>query len=253
MERERNAAQSTGKRTSGAEVDVLELVRMIREKLGNVSVEISAMGPDSQRDVRNRPLTMARVKKLLQRVEAEANLKFGKAGDDIIVVGKDFNLTVREASVPTQDLIDTISLTVPSIDPTPIAAVANAARIALLRQQLLETGALDYAALAQGRGSSPDAARKWVERAEARNEIITVRYDSRVYTPLCVLDDAFDADPAFQPVIAALAEVGETAWSAWAYLATPSTWLDGDSPVDVIHKDPAAVLRATQRRLSNAA
>jgi len=253
MEGESTAARSIQKRATGKEVDVLELVRMIRDKLGNVSVEVSALGPDSRRDVRDRPLTMDRVKKLLKRVEAEANLKFGKVGDDIVVVGEDFNLTVREASAPTANLIDTINLTVPSIDPTPIAAVANAARIALLRQQLLETGALDYAALAQGRGSSPDAARKWVERAEARNEIITVRYDNRVYTPLCVLDDAFDTNPAFQPVIAALAEAGETAWAAWTYLATPSTWLDGESPVDVIHKDPTAVLRATQRRISNAA
>lgn len=147
--------------------------------------------------------------------------------------------------------IDPFALTVTKFDPTPAERVAHSARVHLLRQSLLETGALDAQALATGRACTIAAARKFIQRARTRRQIFTVNYHDRIYVPAFLLDDAFDPDPVFADVVAAMVGAGESGWAIWTFLATPSSWLDGDIALLAIRSDPASVLTAATRRLSN--
>lgn len=140
-----------------------------------------------------------------------------------------------------------------SIDPVPHAAVANALRIRELRARLLESGAHNYESLARGRNCTIDAARQSVSRARAKHQLITVQHEERTFVPQFLLDAVLDPIPGFAPIIARLAEVGEREWAAWTWLVTPSSWLDGEIPAEMVSRgNPDPVYEAVTRRTSNA-
>lgn len=141
-----------------------------------------------------------------------------------------------------------------SIDPVPHAAVANALRIRELRTRLLESGAHNYESLARGRNCTVDAVRQFVSRARAKHQLITVQHKERTFVPQFLLDDVLNPIPEFAPIIARLTEVGERGWAAWTWLVTPSSWLDGETPAElVLRGNPDPAYEAVTRRTSNAA
>lgn len=138
-------------------------------------------------------------------------------------------------------------------DPVPHAAIANARRIRAARRDLLESGAFNYSALAEGRDSTIDATRHFVSRAQRRQLLFTVEHDGSTWVPAFLLDEALDPIPAFAGVLAELVGAGSSAWAMWRWLVSPSGWLDGAVPAEVMRSDPGAVLDAARARTANAA
>lgn len=152
-----------------------------------------------------------------------------------------------------EDLVYQLMPSLAEMDPVPAAMVAQAQRRAALRTELLATGAFTYKELARGRHMTSANVRQWVRRARDRYELFTVDHDNESLVPALLLDADLMPRPAFQPVIAVLAGVGEDGWGLWAWLVHSSSWLDGKVPAEEIERDPKAVVRAAQDRASNAA
>jgi len=138
-------------------------------------------------------------------------------------------------------------------DPVPHAAIANAHRIRAARRELLESGAFNYSALAEGRDSTVDATRQFVSRAQRRHQLFTVEHDGSTWVPAVLLDDALDPIAAFTDVICELSGTGSSPWAMWRWLVSPSGWLDGAIPAELAAREPAAVLAAARSRAANAA
>lgn len=132
-------------------------------------------------------------------------------------------------------------------------AVANAMRISQFRRRLLATGACTAADIAKGRSITPGAARKWISRAVASHDVFVVKHEGSTLVPLFLLDDAFETRSAFHDVLVELASVGDNGWSTWTWLATPSSWLDNQVPLELIQTDAGAVVTAARRRAAAAA
>ncbi len=133
------------------------------------------------------------------------------------------------------------------------AAIVNAERLRGLRQRLLDSGAFTLDDIARGRGATLAATRKAISRAEVAGKLVTVMADGHRLVPAVFLDDAFELRPAWAPVLAALREAGEVGWGQWAWCATPSTWLDGAVPADLLDDRPGLVVAAAARRLESLA
>lgn len=139
------------------------------------------------------------------------------------------------------------------IDPIPHAAVANALRIRATHGRLLATGAFDYESLAEGRGASIEATRKFVSRAQQRNELFTVEFQGSPWVPALLLNEELDVRPEFTPLIAALKPTGASPWAMWNWLVSPNGWLDGAAPVELLPSAPEQVLTAAVARSDRAA
>lgn len=139
------------------------------------------------------------------------------------------------------------------LDPVPHATVEQARRLAALKARLLESGAFTIRALADGWDVGVPTARKRVARARDRGEVFTVVHDGEVLLPAFLLDGQMQIRGELAEAIRVLADAGEDGWAAWAWLTSPSGWLDGSVPADLAASDPTAVAVAAQRRTSNAA
>lgn len=138
--------------------------------------------------------------------------------------------------------------------PTP-AAVLQARRNAQARSELLEEfGALrsqEVAALAGSRARNRAAlANRW--RAENRVMAVPV-HDELVYPGF-----QFTAEgrphPAVGPTLEQLrSDPHTTDWQAALWFATPTSWLGGRRPVDVLDEEPDAVVEAARREVSDIA
>jgi hypothetical protein len=150
------------------------------------------------------------------------------------------------------NLVGQLMPTLAEMDPVPYAIVQQAQRRATLRTELLASGAYTYRALAEGQGKTEAAVRQWARRARARYDIFTVDHDNETLVPAFLLDADMAPRPEFRPVIGVLARAGEDGWGLWAWLSSPTAWLDGEVPALLIAKDAPAVLSAAQGRASNA-
>jgi hypothetical protein len=138
------------------------------------------------------------------------------------------------------------------IVPTP-AAVLQARRNAQTRTALLEEfGALrshEVAELAHSRASNRAAlANRW--RSEHRVVAVPVR-DELLYPGF-----QFSAEGRPKPVVGTALEwlrsdPHTTDWQAALWFATPTSWLGGRRPVDVMDEDPDAVIDAARREASD--
>lgn len=138
--------------------------------------------------------------------------------------------------------------------PTP-AAVLQARRNAEARRALLEEfGALrshEVADLAGSRASNRAAlANRW--RAEGRVVAVPVR-DELLY-PGFQFSTEGKPKPSIRPVLERLgSNPHATDWQRALWFASPSSWLGGARPVDLLDKDPEAVLDAARREVGDVA
>lgn len=127
-------------------------------------------------------------------------------------------------------------------------AVLNATRLRQARQKLVDSGALTVAELAAGRGAELNTTHQWLRRGAKTHRLLAVTTSNKTLVPLGLLDEAFDPIPAWQPVLEALHQAGESSWGAWAWIATETSWLDGQRPIDLIDSEPDLVMRAAKAR-----
>lgn len=191
---------------------------------------------------------------------AELAKETGAPPDEVVDVFDDLRSAIAATLTTRQRLPhlreEMVRFFTPSLielDPVPKAAVEQAQRLGGLRATLLQEGGLTYKVLSEGRRASMEATRQFVRRARDRHQLFTVTHDNETIVPAFLLDEAMEPIADVAPVIKVLREAGEDGWALWAWFATPSGWLGNRAPLDALVKDPAAVLEAAQRRVSNVA
>jgi hypothetical protein len=134
----------------------------------------------------------------------------------------------------------------------PGATVEQARRLARLRTSLLSQGAFPTATIAAARGLTPSAARTWISRQRAAHRLFTVSHHGETLVPAFLLDERFELREEPRPAIEALRRAGEDGWALWAWFATPSAWLGGRVPTEVLATDPPSVWESARQRAAAA-
>lgn len=146
------------------------------------------------------------------------------------------------------DLVVRFSPAVEDLDPVPRGLVEQSRRFAQLARLLVEAGAFDYEALAEGWDVSVDTARKRVARAAERRWLFTASYRERTFVPAFLLTERLEPRLELRPVLEPLMSAGDDGFSLWAWLTTPSSWLDGAVPEELARTDPQRVASAARQR-----
>jgi hypothetical protein len=138
--------------------------------------------------------------------------------------------------------------------PTP-AAVLQARRNAEARSALLtEFGALrsqDVADLAESRATNRAAlANRW----RTENRVVAVPVGDELLYPGFQFNAEGKPKPAIGPTIDLLrSDPHTTDWQMALWFVTPTSWLGGTRPVDLLDEDPDAVINAARREASDVA
>jgi hypothetical protein len=159
----------------------------------------------------------------------------------------------RRASTVRRDLAKALDLSLADLDPVPYAMVHQAQRLAALRTSLLRGGALTTAAIAEARGITPNTARQWISRNRKADRIFTVTYEGETLVPAFLLDNEIEPRPEAREPIRALRAAGEDGWALWTWFATPSAWIGGRVPAELLDKDPDLVAESARQRAASAA
>lgn len=159
-------------------------------------------------------------------------------------------------SAARDDLVQALLVDFELLDRLPKASVEQARRVAETRNRLLASGAWSVADLADvhGFGENTSSARGWIKRHRDAHRIVTVTAKGETRVPALLLDDVADPWPGADRVIGPLVQAGMDSWAVWRWLDTPSGWLDGDRPADLLSTgaiDEAA--RAATSQAANAA
>ena len=162
-------------------------------------------------------------------------------------------LQERRASEARSDLAKALGPSLADVDPVPYATVEQARRLAALRATLLRGGALSTAAIATARGITANNARQWVSRNRKAHRIFTVTYEGETLVPAFLLDDEFEPRSEAQEPIRLLREAGEDGWALWAWFATPSAWVGGRVPAELLATAPELVAESARQRAAAAA
>jgi len=162
---------------------------------------------------------------------------------------------LQERRVPEarRELARALGPSLVDLDPVPYATVEQARRLAALRASLLRQGALPTAAVAEVRGMTPNNARQWISRLRKSYRLFTVTHEGETLVPVFLLDAEFEPKPEAHPPIKALREAGEDGWALWGWFATPSAWLGGRVPAEVLATDPGLVAESARQRSASAA
>lgn len=140
------------------------------------------------------------------------------------------------------------------IDPLPRASISQARRTAELRNRLLASGAWAVPALAEVRDVTEGTARTWLKRQRDAHRLVTVTVHREVYVPAVLLDEAAEPWPGVEAMLEPLVDVGMDGWAVWAWLDTPSSWLGGERPADLLAGgDVSRAARAATAKASTAA
>lgn len=159
----------------------------------------------------------------------------------------------RRADDVRDDLITRLLADPSVLDPIPHAAVAQARRIASRRNHLLASGAWSIARLTEVRDARRATVRTWVTRQRAAARIFTVTAGGETWVPALLLDAATDVHPGSQRAIRPLRDAGMDPWALWVWFDSPSTWLDGDRPADLLATgDVDRLAVAAEAQASNA-
>jgi hypothetical protein len=162
-------------------------------------------------------------------------------------------LQERRAPAARRDLAKALGPALADLDPVPYATVEQARRLAALRASLLRTGALSTAAIADARGITTNNARQWVSRNRKAHRIFTVTHEGETLVPVFLLDEEFEPRPEAHEAIRLLREAGEDGWALWAWFATPSAWVGGRIPAELLATDPELVAESARQRATTAA
>lgn len=137
-------------------------------------------------------------------------------------------------------------------DPVPYATVEQARRLAALRASLLHSGAWSTGAIAEARGITTNNARQWVSRHRKAHRLFTVTQEGETLVPAFLLDEELEPRPAAQEPTRLLREAGEDGWALWAWFATPSAWLGGRIPAELLVTRPDLVAERARQRAAAA-
>jgi hypothetical protein len=162
-------------------------------------------------------------------------------------------LQERRAPDARRELARALGPSLADLDPVPYATVEQARRLAALRGSLLRGGALSTAAIARARGMTANNARQWISRLRKAHRLFTVTYEGETLVPAFLLDDELEPKREAHQVVKPLREAGEDGWALWAWFATPSAWLDGRVPAEVLATDPELVAESARQRAASAA
>ena len=157
-------------------------------------------------------------------------------------------LQERKAPEARRELARTLGPSLAELDPVPYATVEQARRLATLRASLLRKGALSTATIAETRGMTPNNARQWISRHRRSQRLFTVTHQGETLVPALLLDEELEPKPGATEAIKALREAGEDGWALWAWFATPSAWLGGRVPGELLDSDPALVAKSARQR-----
>ncbi|WP_193608130.1 hypothetical protein [Nocardioides lijunqiniae] len=111
--------------------------------------------------------------------------------------------------------------------PVPLLLIARQARV---RQELLDTPWLTYETLGALRGTSVNATRFAVHKAQDAHRLLVVATETGTVVPAFQLTDSGEPRPDLQPVLAPLLAAGMDPWRAWAWLTQPVGLLGGQVP-----------------------
>jgi len=159
----------------------------------------------------------------------------------------------RRAPHARRELARALGPSLADLDPVPYATVEQARRLSALRGSLLRQGALSTAAIADVRGMTPNNARQWISRNRKAFRLFTVTHDGETLVPAFLLDEQLDPRPEAHEPVRAIREAGDDGWALWAWFATPSAWLGGRVPAEVLDTAPQLVAEAARQRSSSAA
>jgi hypothetical protein len=162
-------------------------------------------------------------------------------------------LQQRRAPAARRDLARALGPSLGDLDPVPYATVEQARRLAALRASLLRDGAFSTAAIADARGMTANNARQWVSRHRKAHRIFTVTHEGETLVPAFVFDEQLEPRPAAQEPIRVLHEAGEDGWAMWAWFATPSAWVGGRIPAELLATAPDLVAESARQRAAAAA
>lgn len=162
-------------------------------------------------------------------------------------------LQERRAPTARRELARVLGPWLGEFDPVPYATVEQARRLAALRTSLLRDGAWSTAAIAETRGITTNNARQWVSRHRKAQRIFTVTHEGETLVPAFLLDEELEPRPETQEPIRLLREAGEDGWALWAWFATPSAWLGGRIPAELLAAKPDLVAESARQRAAAAA
>jgi hypothetical protein len=161
-------------------------------------------------------------------------------------------LQERRALRARTELARTLGPSLAEIDPVPHATVEQARRLAALRASLLRAGTYSTAAIAEAKDITSNNTRQWISRNRRAGRLFTVTHEGETLVPAFLLDEQFEPRPEAQSAIVPLRAVGEDGWALWAWFATPSSWLGGRVPAELLFSEPGIVAEAARQRAAAA-
>lgn len=189
----------------------------------------------------------------LDHVADEATVSEAEVRNKVYRVFQAGVLQGRRAGGARRELARVLGPSLEELDPVPYATVEQARRLAALRASLLHGGAWSTAAIAHARGITTSNARQWVSRHRRAHRIFTVTHEGESLVPAFLLDEALEPWPAAREPIRLLHDAGEDGWALWAWFATPSAWVGGRTPSELLASQPDLVAAAARQRAAAAA
>ena len=189
----------------------------------------------------------------LEDVAEDASISEAEVGSMVYRLLQAASIQLRRAPGARIELARVLGPSLGELDPVPYATVEQARRLATLRASLLREGAWSISAIADGRGTNATNARQWVSRHRKAHRIFTVTVEGESLVPGFLLDDELEPLRQAQEPIRVLREAGEDGWALWAWFATPSAWVGGRIPAELLAREPERVAAAAQQRAATAA
>ncbi len=85
---------------------------------------------------------------------------------------------------------------------------------------------------------------------EAEGRVVSVAFSGARWFPAFQFGDGGEPLPVLRPVLAALSTRLKGEWQKALWFTTPSAWLDGRRPVDLLVSDPESVIAAAERQFA---
>lgn len=120
--------------------------------------------------------------------------------------------------------------------------VKAAQGVASLRARLMDSAHYSYETLAEVRETSSNAVRTWVKRARDAGTLFTVQQRGRTLLPAFQFDESGGVNPDSAAVVAVLRAGGLDGWQLWEWMSSPTGWLDGGVPAELLRSEPDVVL-----------
>lgn len=183
---------------------------------------------------------LAPLVELLEGLEASVDLPMPQLRETLQRILPLAAAQSEHAPETRRQLIDTLTVDLDVLDPVPHATVAQARRVAETRNRLLSSGAWTVAALAEARGVPESTVRTWLARQRAADRLVSVTVGGEAYVPAVLLDATAEPYHDAESLLRPLRESGMDPWAVWLWLDSPSAWLDGERPADVLTRGEVA-------------